>query len=240
MLQQLALLARFGLDGADPTSAEFIHTVVECAKLAYADREKFYGDPEFVEVPGETLLSEAYNAERRKLVGEMASLEQRPGTIKGFGKQLPLRVPAGARTVAAGAGEPTVGKIWTHDDAHDPSVIVVEDAKLDSAGACAATPCISTSSTRPATWCRRRRRAAGCNPRRRSPSSASASARARSSSGSTRAIPPRSRPASARAPRSRRRWRCATASRTSPGVRPAATSRISGPRSSSCATCIAG
>src|SRR5450631_4060668 len=41
---------------------------------------------------------------------------------------------AGRRTVAAGAGEPTVGKIWTHDDVRDPSVIVVEDAKLDSAG----------------------------------------------------------------------------------------------------------
>ena len=129
MLQQLALLKSFSLDGADPASAEFIHTVVECVKLAYADRETFYGDPNFVKVPGETLLSEAYNAERRKLVGETASLEQRPGTIKGFGKQLPLRVPAGARTVAAGAGEPTVGKIWTHDDVHDPSVIMVDDAK---------------------------------------------------------------------------------------------------------------
>jgi len=134
MLQQLALLRGFGLDGVDPTSAEFIHTVVECVKLAFADREKFYGDPNFVEVPGETLLSKAYNTERRKLVGEMASLEQRPGTIKGFGKQLQIRVPAGARTVAAGAGEPTVGKIWTHDDVRDPSVIVVEDAKLDRAG----------------------------------------------------------------------------------------------------------
>jgi gamma-glutamyltranspeptidase/glutathione hydrolase len=136
MLQQLALLRGFGLDGADPTSAEFIHSVVECVKLAYADRETFYGDPKFVEVPGETLLSEAYNAERRKLVGEMASLEQRPGTITGYGKQLAIRVPPGAqRTTAAGAGEPTVGKVWTHDDVHDPSVIVVESAKLDAAGA---------------------------------------------------------------------------------------------------------
>ena len=136
MLQQLALLRGFGLDGADPTSAEFIHSVVECVKLAYADRETFYGDPKFVEVPGETLLSEAYNAERRKLVGEMASLEQRPGTITGYGKQLAIRVPPGAqRTTAAGAGEPTVGKVWTHDDVHDPSVIVVEGAKLDAAGA---------------------------------------------------------------------------------------------------------
>jgi gamma-glutamyltranspeptidase/glutathione hydrolase len=135
MLQQLALLRGFDLDGADPTSADFIHTVVECVKLAYADREVFYGDPDFAEVPGNTLLSEAYNAERRELVGKAASLEQRPGTIKGFGKQLPLRVPAGARTVAAGAGEPTVGKIWTHDDEHDPGVISVDAAKLDSAGA---------------------------------------------------------------------------------------------------------
>jgi gamma-glutamyltranspeptidase / glutathione hydrolase len=135
MLQQLALLRGFGLNGADPTSAEFIHTVVECVKLAYADREKFYGDPKFVEVPGETLLSEAYNAERRKLVGETASLDQRPGMIKDFGKQLPIRVPPGAqRTTAAGAGEPTAGKVWTHDDVHDPSLIAVEGAKLDAAG----------------------------------------------------------------------------------------------------------
>ena len=134
MLQQLALLRGFSLDGADPASADFIHTVVECTKLAFADREKFYGDPKFAKVPEETLLSEAYNAERRKLVGDMASLEQRPGTIKGFGKELPLRVPAGARRVVAGAGEPTVGKIWTHDDTHDPGVVAVENAKLDAAG----------------------------------------------------------------------------------------------------------
>ena len=47
MLQQLALLRGFGLDGVDPASAEFIHATVECAKLAFADREKFYGDPKF-------------------------------------------------------------------------------------------------------------------------------------------------------------------------------------------------
>ena len=45
-LQQLALLKGFNLDGADPTSADFIHTVVEASKLAFADREAFYGDPE--------------------------------------------------------------------------------------------------------------------------------------------------------------------------------------------------
>ena len=101
MLQQLALLRGFNLDGADPTSADFIHTVVECVKLAYADREVFYGDPKFVKVPAETLLSEAYNAQRRRLIGATASLEQRPGTIGGYGKQLPL-ARAGGRAHGRG------------------------------------------------------------------------------------------------------------------------------------------
>ena len=65
LLQQLALLDGFDLAAMDPVGAEFVHTVTECAKLAFADREAFYGDPDFVEVPMETLLSRAYNAERR-------------------------------------------------------------------------------------------------------------------------------------------------------------------------------
>ena len=68
MLQQLALLKGFDLDGLDPTSAGLHPPAVECAKLAFADREAFYGDPDFVDVPMATLLSDAYNAERRKLV----------------------------------------------------------------------------------------------------------------------------------------------------------------------------
>ena len=75
-LQKLALLKGFNLDGADPTSADFIHTVVEASKLAFADREAFYGDPKFVDVPMQTLLSDAYNADRRKLIDQAkASLE---------------------------------------------------------------------------------------------------------------------------------------------------------------------
>ncbi|MEE8629578.1 MULTISPECIES: gamma-glutamyltransferase family protein [Methylobacterium] len=112
-LQQLALLKGFSLDGLDPAGPDFIHLQVECAKLAFADRDTFYGDPAFVGVPVETLLSDSYNAERRRLVGETASLEQRPGTIPGYGKALDARVSEGARTAvgASGAGEPTVGKI---------------------------------------------------------------------------------------------------------------------------------
>ncbi len=80
-LQQLALLKGFDLDSLDPAGPDFIHLQVECAKLAFADRDTFYGDPAFVDVPVETLLSDGYNAERRRLVGDTASLEQRPGTI---------------------------------------------------------------------------------------------------------------------------------------------------------------
>jgi gamma-glutamyltranspeptidase / glutathione hydrolase len=109
MLQQLALLKGFALEKRDPAGADFIHLAVECSKLAYADREAFYGDPDFVEVPIATLLSDAYNAARRKLVADEASLELHPGSIEGFGAVVKLRrqsVP-----LAAGAGEPTVGRL---------------------------------------------------------------------------------------------------------------------------------
>jgi gamma-glutamyltranspeptidase / glutathione hydrolase len=115
MLQQLALLKKFDLDGVEPVSADFVHLVVECSKLAYADREKFYGDPDFVEVPMATLLSDAYNDERRKLITEKASLELRPGSVQGFGAVVKLRRAeeekrTGAAAFALGAGEPTVGR----------------------------------------------------------------------------------------------------------------------------------
>jgi gamma-glutamyltranspeptidase/glutathione hydrolase len=110
LLQMLALLKGFGLDKLAPTDPDFIHTWAECAKLAYADREAFYGDPKFVEVPMPTLLSEAYNAERRRLVGEQASMEQRPGKIDGFGGRVIVKAQ---RTLGAGAGEPTFARINT-------------------------------------------------------------------------------------------------------------------------------
>jgi gamma-glutamyltranspeptidase/glutathione hydrolase len=114
VLQQLALLKGFALDGMDPASADFIHLLVECLKLAYADREAFYGDPAFVEVPMKTLLSDAYNADRRRLVDmQRASHEQRPGTVAGYGGVITLRRADEARlgVSASGAGEPTVGRV---------------------------------------------------------------------------------------------------------------------------------
>jgi gamma-glutamyltranspeptidase/glutathione hydrolase len=98
-LQQLALLDGFELEAMGCGSADYIHTVIECAKLAFADREAFYGDPDFVEVPLDRLLSRDYNDKRRGLVGEAASTELRPG-----GGYVP-RV-AGVATLP-GDGEPT-------------------------------------------------------------------------------------------------------------------------------------
>lgn len=113
LLQQLALLKGYDLDGLDPAGAEFIHLQVEATKLAFADRDTFYGDPDFVDVPGETLLSDAYNAERRKLITGKASLDFVPGSVKGFGGVVKLRREDGQRSAvgALGAGEPTVGRI---------------------------------------------------------------------------------------------------------------------------------
>lgn len=111
-LQQLALLKGFALDGLDPTGPEFIHLQIECAKLAFADREKFYGDPKFNEIPIGTLLSDAYNDERRKLITDEASLDLLPGSVEGFGGEVKLRRAEGQREAvgALGAGEPTVGR----------------------------------------------------------------------------------------------------------------------------------
>jgi len=105
-LQQLALLDGFDLGSFDRAGAEFVHTVVESAKLAFADREAWYGDPRFVDVPLEELLSTAYAEERRALVADEASGELRPGSPDGRRPQLP-HVPDAPE--ALGIGEPTRG-----------------------------------------------------------------------------------------------------------------------------------
>jgi gamma-glutamyltranspeptidase / glutathione hydrolase len=111
-LQQLAILKHFPFDGLDPVGADFIHWQVEAAKLAFADRDTFYGDPDFVTVPVEILLSDAYSAKRQALISERASLDQRPGAIPGHGKMLETRLGSDRTAVGSGgAGEPTVGRL---------------------------------------------------------------------------------------------------------------------------------
>lgn len=105
-LQQLALLDGFDLGAMGHNSAEYIHTVVECAKLAFADREAWYGDPQRCDVPLAGLLEPSYNDQRRALVGADASLDLRPGAPAGRAPRLPSTVSA-TLDGAVGTGEPT-------------------------------------------------------------------------------------------------------------------------------------
>ena len=232
-LQQLALLDGFDLAAMGPGTADFVHTVTECGKLAFADREAWYGDPDFADVPVKALLSAGYADARRRLVGPEASAELRPGAPDGRTPRLPdfvagvftgtgddgsvspvMDVEPPARLLDPGTGEPTM-----RTSGPDPG-------RAPATGP--ATPATSTWPTGSATWCPPRRAAAGCSPRRSFPASASASAPGRRCSPSPPGCPPPSRRASARAPRSARAWRCGTASRTSRSARPVATSRTSG------------
>jgi gamma-glutamyltranspeptidase/glutathione hydrolase len=112
-LQQLALLEGFDLAAMGPGSADFIHTVTECAKLAFADREAWYGDPRATDVPLATLLSPEYAAQRRGLVRADASAELIPGSPDGATPRLPGYAAAAFGAVAGsgrtGAGEPVAG-----------------------------------------------------------------------------------------------------------------------------------
>ena len=128
MLQQLALLKGFDLDRLDPTGDEFVHLQVEAAKLAYADRETFYGDPDFAKVPMTVLLSDAYNNERRKLITDRASLEFRPGSVDGFGAVIQIRRAKGPLAGATGAGEPTTGSMG----AGEPTVSRMGEVRGDT------------------------------------------------------------------------------------------------------------
>jgi len=114
MLQTMALLEGFDMAGMDPLGERFVHTIIEAMKLAFADREAFYGDPDFTDVPLNYLLSDAYNAERRTLITEEASMALRPGQVPGratpfVDHQAAARAELLSR--APGAGEPTVARL---------------------------------------------------------------------------------------------------------------------------------
>jgi gamma-glutamyltranspeptidase/glutathione hydrolase len=110
MLQSLTILKHFNLRGFGHNTAEYIHTVLEAVKLAFADREQYYGDPEQVSVPMEALLSDDYGALRARLIRPAANGEIRPGDPA---RQAAL-LPVGDRLGGAAWGPGTV-----HVDAMD-------------------------------------------------------------------------------------------------------------------------
>lgn len=146
LLQQLALLPpelpRYG-------SADYVHLLIEGCKLAMADREAWYGDA--AEVPLDALLSDAYNAGRRELVGEKASYALRPGSPGGrtprtsalaglvIGDETGFDpLGAGEPTVAVhdvpGVGEPTVAKHPTSPVPGEPESEAGHEAEVAADG----------------------------------------------------------------------------------------------------------
>jgi gamma-glutamyltranspeptidase/glutathione hydrolase len=112
LLQQLRLLEGFDLEAMGLGSAAYVHTVAECAKLAFADREAWYGDPAAIDVPLDGLLDQDYADRRRALVTDEASLELRPGSPSGRSPRLPSAGTGPAEEEWAGpggSGEPTFG-----------------------------------------------------------------------------------------------------------------------------------
>lgn len=113
MLQILNLLEPFDDHLLDPGTPQGAHTILEAIKLAFADRDAYYGDaarPEQLSV----LLSEEYAARRRQLMGKTASTQPLPGLDDGQGNFPPLRrsyVPPAGSSDAHGVGEPTVSAV---------------------------------------------------------------------------------------------------------------------------------
>ena len=111
MAQALALLKGYDLAAMDPLGPDFVHTVVEAMKLAYADREVYYGDPDFADVPLGALLSDGYNDARRKLIGAEASMELRPGVVPGFEAQRKLALSVIGGLEKGAVYEPTMSHL---------------------------------------------------------------------------------------------------------------------------------
>src|SRR5579859_7556236 len=99
MIEALNLLEGYDLHSMGHNSPEYLHTVVEAVKLAFADRDRYYGDPKFSRIPEEILLSKDYAADRRKLIDPAhASMEHRPGS---FGIPLQMEKASTASRIPA-------------------------------------------------------------------------------------------------------------------------------------------
>ncbi len=111
-LQTLSILKDMDIAAMAPDGADFVHTVTEAMKLAFADREIYYGDPKFADVPLDRLLSDSYAAARRNLISGEASLDLRPGKLPGFEQQYDATMQMlGADSKTGAVYEPTMAHL---------------------------------------------------------------------------------------------------------------------------------
>ncbi len=113
LLQTLNILSGFELP--DSTSERFVHLTVEAMKLSFADREAYYGDPLQTEIPTSQLLSAEYAEQRRKLIADAASAQQRPGRLPGYEAWADAAVKHASEqyqpSEQVGSGEPTMAHL---------------------------------------------------------------------------------------------------------------------------------
>ena len=123
LLQQLALAEHLDLGRLDPLGDEFVHRVAESAKLCFADRDAWLGDPRFVDVPVKELLSKDYAAQRARMVSGKSNPDFRPGSPGARTAKLPGFAEESARLAktagaALGIGEPTFASLVVGDTCH--------------------------------------------------------------------------------------------------------------------------
>ena len=83
LLQALLLVERVGIDGLSHNSADYLHLITECLKIAMADREYLFGDPQFVDVPIDALLAPETVARRAALIRRESALPDMPAPLDG-------------------------------------------------------------------------------------------------------------------------------------------------------------
>ncbi|MDQ5849342.1 MAG: gamma-glutamyltransferase family protein, partial [Pseudomonadota bacterium] len=123
LLQQLALAEHLDLERLEPLGGELVHRMAESAKLCFADRDAWLGDPNYVDVPVTALLSRDYAAQRSRMVGERASVEHRPGSPAGRAAKLPGFAEQSSQLArnansALGIGEPVFAELAVGDTCH--------------------------------------------------------------------------------------------------------------------------
>ena len=132
LCQTLRLLEGFDLKGMGHLSADYVHVLTEAMKLAMADRDEYYGDPNFVEVPMDALLSDAYSDLRRPLIDlAHASQEARPGDP--YNMQ-PLKGSGAFRPGVGGTTTCVIADRWGNVVSATPSANVYHEGGYGKAG----------------------------------------------------------------------------------------------------------